>query len=108
ARTEGAAWAKWLSPLVLLVALLSGEGAIAICGYLLAYAIFLDRGSWRARAMSLLPCAALVVVWRVVYKALGYGVANSGLYFDPIGDPVGFLGALAERAPVLLFAQVGG
>ena len=98
----------WLSPLFLGLGLLGGEGAIAICGYLFAYAVFIDQGAWRPRLAGLLPHVAVLVVWREVYRTLGYGVMGSGLYFDPSTDLQGFLGAFVERAPVLLFAQVGG
>ncbi|MGD8863426.1 MAG: hypothetical protein PVI30_25655, partial [Myxococcales bacterium] len=96
------------SPLVLLLALLSGEGAVAICAYLFAYAIFLDRGSLRERLLSIVPHAVVVVLWRAAYRAMGYGAAHSGLYFDPIAETPSFLHALSERAPILLFSQVGG
>jgi hypothetical protein len=48
-----------------------------------------------------------VVAWRVVYKSMGYGAANSALYVDPL-NVRSFLAALSERAPILMFSQVGG
>ena len=42
-----------LAPCLLMLGLLAGEGAIAICGYLFAYALFLDHGTPRARVLSL-------------------------------------------------------
>jgi hypothetical protein len=108
ARAKGFRAGVWLSPLLLLLSLLGGEGAIAICGYLLGYALLLEHGPLGPRLRSLLPHAAVVVAWRVVYVLLGYGVAHSGLYFDPVGDTADYLRAFVERAPILLFAQVGG
>ena len=90
---------------LLLLAVLSNEGGIAACAYLFAYALFLDKGPWRARAMSLLPYAALIVAWRVGYNALGFGTLGSELYVDPAQSPLRFLQVLCLRAPVLLFAQ---
>lgn len=90
------------------LALLAGEGSLAITGYLFGYALFLDTGSWRRRLGSLAPYALIVVVWRVVYRALGYGASGSSLYIDPISDPAAFLGALAKHAPTLLGSQFGG
>jgi hypothetical protein len=98
----------WLTPLFFLLSLLAGEGSIAICGYLFAYALFLDRGALRIRLRALLPYAALAVVWRLVYTGLGYGVAGSGLYADPARNPWGFALAVAERAPMLILAQFAG
>jgi hypothetical protein len=77
-----------------------------VCGYLVAYALFLDRGSWRSRALSLAPYALAVIGWRVVYDALGYGAINSGIYVDPGREPLEFLQVLVVRLPVLLLAQL--
>jgi len=89
----------------LAAALLANEGAIAIGAYLFAYAMFLDPAG-RPRALAaLLPYAAIVALWRILYTAAGYGAAHSAAYIDPIRDPARFLGAVAERAPVLLLAQ---
>ncbi len=107
-RRDGVVWARWSAPALLLLAVLAGEGAVAICAYLFAHALFLDRGSLRERIMSLIPYALVVITWRVGYVLAGYGAANSGLYFDPVGNPEGFLRALSERAPILLFSQLGG
>jgi hypothetical protein len=38
---------------------------------------------------------------------LGYGVLDSGLYTDPIRDPVRYLLGVLERGPILLFGQWG-
>jgi hypothetical protein len=89
-------------------ALLSGEGSIAIFGYLLGYAWFLDRGSVRARLWSLAPYAAIVVIWRVIYVRNGFGVYGSSLYTDPIAEPRAFLATLLQNGPLLLGSQFGG
>ena len=49
----GLALAIVVALLVLLFALLAGEGAIAICAYLFAYAMVLDEGSGMRRLTSL-------------------------------------------------------
>lgn len=105
---RGARTASWVALPLLALGLLAGEGAIAIYGYLFAHALFLEQGTLRARLLRLWPYAALLLVWRVVYRALGYGVSGSSLYVDPLGEPVRFALRFLERAPVLLFAQVGG
>jgi hypothetical protein len=98
----------WLGPLVFAVALLAGEGAVSILAYLAAYALFLDDGPLPRRLARLGPYLILLGAWAALSRALGYGVARSGVYFDPVGDPVLFLQHLPERMLVLLFAQLGG
>jgi hypothetical protein len=108
ARRAGSRAARWLAPLWLALGLLSGETALQVCAYLFAYALFIDQGSRRARAVSLAPYALVVVAWRVLYTALGYGAFGSGLYIDPGRDPGAFAQAVVERLPVLLAAQYAG
>jgi hypothetical protein len=95
----------WLSPLLLLVGLLGGEMAITVYGYLFSYAVFLDRGTLWQRMRSLLPYAAIALIYRVLYNALGHGALHSGLYFDPAREPVAFIQGLFTRLPVLLMSQ---
>lgn len=91
-----------LALLALVTALLASEGAVGVVGYLAAYALCLDRGTWRARFLSLLPAAIVVVTWRACYVAAGYGAAHSGFYFDPSADPLGFLAHAAVHAVLLV------
>lgn len=107
-RAHGDKLAAWLAPLLLALGLLAGEGATAILGYFFAYALCLEQGPWKRRALSLLPALLLLVPWRIAWRALGYGVHYSGLYFDPIGTPIDFVQVFVERAPILMFAQIGG
>ena len=94
-----------LAGLMLVFGLLSGEGAVAVTGYLFAYACFMDEGSWKTRVVSLLPYAAIVLVWRFFYSLYGYGVTASSFYTDPITDPAGFAIAAIKFFPVLLYSQ---
>ena len=57
------------------------------------------------RLLPFAPYAALIVAWRLHYGFLGFGVAGTLLYIDPADGPCLFLGALAERIPLLLGAQ---
>jgi hypothetical protein len=50
----------------------------------------------------------VVVVWAAASRALGYGVAGSGEYFDPIRSPVAYLSALPGRATARLFSELSG
>lgn len=105
----------------LALALLSGEGAVGVAGYWVAYALLLDplvhprtpgaTVSWaqRARALALLlPVFGLIAGWRVVYKLLGYGVQGSWLYLDPVTDTGPFLVNLVQHLPVLFLGLFGG
>ena len=96
-----------LSPVFLGLGLLSGESALAICGYFIAYALFLDSGRLLHRLSSLIPCAAVVVIWRMIYARLGYGAIETGLYLDPGQNPAAFFAELVQRLPVLLLGQLG-
>ncbi len=94
-----------LAPLALLLGLLSKESTLAAGAYLIAYALFLDRGTRVGRLCSLVPCTFTCVVWWATYKWLGYGAVGSGWYIDPGADPAQFATLVAARAPLLLAWQ---
>lgn len=96
------------APLVFCAALTASEGAIAITPYLFAHALCLETGPWSRRIRRLLPFALVTLAWFSLYRALGYGVSRSGVYFDPLGDPAAFLGALPGRFSALWFSELGG
>ncbi len=106
-RRLGKRSAAVLGPVAFGVALLSGEIAVGVAGYLLAYALFLDPAPLRARALSLLPYGALALAWRVTYVRLGYGSWGSDAYVDPGGEPLAFLAVLPWRLAMLLMGQLG-
>lgn len=95
------------APALFAAALLAGEGAIAIGGYLAAYALFLDRAGASRRILSLVPAAVVCAGWRVAYAWAGRGAHGSGLYLDPAREPVKFLAAALERIPILLLGEIG-
>ncbi len=99
--------AAWLSPLVLALALLAGEAALGITGYLAAYALFLDPSRGRRRAFSLAPHAAVVAAWAAIYHFGHYGVRGSGLYYDPLRSPLLFARHLPVNLSLLLAAELG-
>jgi len=101
-RRDGWTPGRWVGPLIFTVALGAGESSIAVLAYLAAHALWLDRAPWKQRLLALAPYVVIVVVWRVIYAKLGYGVAGSGIYLDPGSDPVAFAGAAATRVPFLL------
>jgi hypothetical protein len=94
-----------LAALLLGLALLCKESAIGVCAYLLAYAVFLDTGQLRSRATSLIPYAMVVASWHTIYRMVGFGVAGSSMYLDPLDSLWTFLRGVAHRAPILLLSQ---
>ncbi|MEW5802897.1 MAG: hypothetical protein AB1847_12430 [bacterium] len=86
-------------------ALLAKEAAVAVCGYLLTYALFLDHDYWQKRAASLVPYALVTAVWRMMYRAGGYGVWGPDWYIDPLLSPYRFLKNTIASAPKLLLGQ---
>jgi len=98
----------WVAFTCFILALLSGESAIAICAYLFAYAVFIEKGRLTKRFATLLPYGLMVILWRIVYTRLGYGVAGSGFYIDPSQSPGRFAIELVQRVPVLLLGQLAG
>ena len=91
---------RWASALLFFaLALCAGEAALGALAYIAAWELVHKR--WR----PLVPYAVLVVAWRFLYNALGFGATGSGLYVDPARQPLDFVQAMAERIPVLLSAQ---
>jgi hypothetical protein len=93
------------APVLYLMGLLAGESTVAVVGYLLGWAAFVETGPWKRRALGVAPYLVLTVLWRAAYNAGGYGGHGSGLYLDPARQPAEFLRALIERGPVLTLGQ---
>ncbi|MEY4575723.1 MAG: hypothetical protein RL701_426 [Pseudomonadota bacterium] len=87
------------------VAMASGESTIAIAGYLFAHALCVERGSLLRRGLTVAPYLVITVIWRALYTKAGLGAYGSGLYIDPGRDPVAYVSALLERAPILTLGQ---
>jgi hypothetical protein len=104
-RRDGYARGAVLAPLVFGLSLLAGEAAVGTLAYLAAFALFMDKAPWTKRALTLVPYAVLLVIWRVAYLAMGYRAYESGWYVDPGVEPLRFLGLVFERAPILLLGQ---
>lgn len=98
---------KVLAPVAFVLALLSAEAGVAVGGYILAYALFLDTGSPARRAAGVLPYAAAGAVWLVIYLGTGRGAWGSGYYLSPAEEPLAFLSACGLRIPTLLLDQWG-
>ena len=91
--------------LALIASLLSAEAGIATCAFLFSYAVFIDTGPIRKRALTLVPYAVIAVLWRIAWTKLGYGIDGVEIYSDPVRNTAGFLSAVLQRAPILLLGQ---
>ncbi len=96
-----------LGPALFALALLGGESAVATGAWLFAFSLTLDPARGARRLAPLVPYVVLGVAWLAVRHALGYGTHASGVYTDPLDDPLGFLLRVAEYMPVLLQSQLG-
>ena len=95
-----------VGPVLLAIGLGCGEAALAVCGYLFAYAVFVDRAKWTGKMGTLVPYATVAIVYLLVYRGMGCGTTGSGWYTDPVTRPVEFLGNVVARLPLLVFSQI--
>jgi len=89
------------------VALLTGEAAVAYGAFVFAWAVTLHPGHAKQRALSILPGLFIGLLWLFLYRKFGFGTVASGLYVNPVGEPLEFLHAAAERIPLFLAALFG-
>jgi hypothetical protein len=103
AREEG--WrAGWgLSIAAFGVALFAGETTLGAIAYVVCYELVGRRrdDALGRRLVALVPSAAIVLGFLVIYKIVGYGTAASGSYVDPFAQPRAFLMVAPVRALVL-------
>jgi hypothetical protein len=99
-----AAAASWV---LLVLALLSGEGGVAAAGYILAYGLFYEKSNLRFRLRSIIPAALIVLTWQAAYKFMGYGAHFSVVYVDPGAEPMRYLVNLIKNGPILLLNITG-
>ena len=104
-RKHRRATTRWVSVLMLALALSAGEMGLATAAYLFSYALTVDRDGIRARLMRLLPYGAVLGAWVLIYKLGNFGSHGSGFYMDPLHDPLGFAGSFCQRAAFLLMGQ---
>ena len=93
------------STLAVLLALLSAESGVMVMGFLVSYALCIDKDPRKA-LLHLIPAFCVFIGWLITYKTLGYGASGSALmYVDPITRPWAFLQQFAERVPQVLLYQ---
>jgi len=106
-RTVNSLPAAIVAPILLLFSILSHEVGIVTFAYLFAYAVVLEQTNRVRRALSLVPAVVVIVLWRIFYNTLGYGVYGCGLYVDPGYNPLNYALAVVKIAPILLMGQLG-
>ena len=97
-----------LSALFLALSLFTDEGGASTFAFILAYALVLEPGSLRNRALTVLPSILVIVLWRTIYTLSGFGVFHLGIYIDPTNEPLQFARVVVPRAMALLGGQLTG
>jgi hypothetical protein len=101
-RRSGLIW----SALLLGLAVFANEGGVSALAFILAYALVLESGPIRRRALTVLPAVLVTVLWRIVYTVSGSGVFHVWAYIDPSKEPLLFAREVVPRAMVLLGGQL--
>jgi hypothetical protein len=96
------------SALFLALSLFANEGGASTLAFILAYALVLEPGSFRRRALTVLPSILVIVLWRAIYNLGGFGVFHVGLYIDPANEPLAFAKVMIPRTFTLLGGQLTG
>jgi hypothetical protein len=95
-----------LSALFLALSLLSEESGASMFAFILAYALVLETGNVRSRALTILPSVIVITTWWIAYKLSGYGINEVGPYIDPAREPLRFVQAVIPRDMVFLGSQL--
>jgi hypothetical protein len=95
-----------LAWLAFTLSLLAAEAGLAIGGYLIAHALWMEREKPWSRTLALLPYVVVTALWRLAYRALGHGVAGTGVNCDPLIAPVAFVRRAVQSVPILLASSV--
>jgi hypothetical protein len=98
--------AMLLSGLFLALSLFSEESGASTFAFVLAYALTLESGSFRSRALTVLPSVLVITVWWLIHTFSGYGLSHVGIYIDPAQEPFRFVRELIPRDMVLLGSQL--
>ena len=101
-RRSGLIW----SALFLAISVFANEGGASTLAFILAYALVLEPGPVRRRALTVLPALLVIVLWRMIYTLTGSGVFHVGGYIDPSREPLLFAREVLPRALVLLGGQL--
>lgn len=88
-----------------IVSALTGEYALCLIGYLIAFELCRRAEPPLRRLIGALPAVLPLVVYAIVRAALGYGARASGFYRDPITAGGAYVDALPRVLSVLIGAS---
>lgn len=109
----------WIGPVFFMLALTGGEAALGILAYMGLRILFstpLNPGDNKSvfhfpslikQFMPLVPYAVITGVYLILYSLGGFGTFQSGLYLNPLREPVVFLIQFVQSWPVLMGALLG-
>jgi hypothetical protein len=97
-RDGGPSRLRVVAIVMLALALSCGESALGAVAYLAAWELGPGRGLPRRGARW--PLLAIVVLWAVAHRTGGYGAFASGVYVDPVAEPVAWLSVAWQRLPI--------
>ncbi|MGC6509780.1 MAG: hypothetical protein ACON4U_15255, partial [Myxococcota bacterium] len=89
---------------LVLLSLLSAEAGLCTMAFIGSWALLYEK-NLKSSIKSLVPYAIVVVSWRLVYKAMGYGADGLTMYADPITSPTLFIEKVLNNIPLLLVNQ---
>jgi hypothetical protein len=89
----------------LLTGMFCAELTLGTLGYLMSYALFVERSSVTQRLRSLLPYAPVLLAWGIYRRAAGYGSYGMYAYVDPVREPLVFVQGLPARLALLFASQ---
>jgi hypothetical protein len=95
-----------LSAVFFALSLISEENGAATLAFILAYAVALEPGSFRSRALTVLPAILVMGAWLALYEGLGFGLRGLELYVDPVRHPLQFAWKIMPRMLVVLGGQL--
>jgi hypothetical protein len=79
-----------------------GEYSVCLLSYLLAFELCEGDGTFERRFRKALPMLAPALVFLCLRFIVGATVRKSGVYVDPIGEPIDFFKAVVVRVPVFI------
>jgi hypothetical protein len=91
-----------LAGVLFAAALLAGEYALCLGGYVLAIEVVRKKEGLGRAILGMLPLAVPAAGYLLVRGALHYGAFGSGFYADPLRDPMSFLRLAPFRLTALL------